>query len=235
MTSAVAPQRVLVVDDEPRMAELVRFALEAQGLEVLTAPDADRAWQLICSTPLDLVVLDVMMPGESGLELCGRIRQVSRLPIIMLTARGDTGDRVVGLEAGADDYVAKPFSPRELALRVRAVLRRRSAAPAEVTHQVTVGELTIDLHRLRASRKGKDLHLTPGEFRILVTLSDHLGRTVGWQALFEAMAGEESTTGGRRAVKTAVYRLRAKLGDDPRAPRYILTDRGVGYRLTRGD
>lgn len=221
---------VLIVDDEPQIAELVRFAVEAQGHHVLVAGDSDSAWAALTSTPIDLVVLDVMLGEESGVDLCRRIREVSRIPVIMLTAKGDTDARVTGLEAGADDYMGKPFSPRELVLRIQALLRRRTFDPQPaMTNIVHIGDIRLDLNRLHATWNGEDLRLTQGEFRLLLTLSNHRGYTVRWQDLFASMTNGKEF-GGKRAVTMAVYRLRAKLGERPSSPR-ILTDHGVGYRL----
>lgn len=226
-------RRILIVDDEPRMLELLTFALEAAGYEVRTASDAESAWQLVGAEPLALVVLDVMLPGPmSGVELCRRVREASDLPIILLTALGADGDRVRGLEAGADDYVVKPFSPRELVLRIGAVLRRAAAGPATASGtERTVGELHLDAARTRALSGGRDLHLSPSEFKLLWTLAEQPGRTVGWADLSGALGQASGQRGGRHAVRTAIYRLRGKLGDDPHNPRHILSDHGRGYRL----
>lgn len=228
-----AEQRILLVDDEPRMVELLTFALEAAGYQVRTAADAERAWEVVRSEPVALVVLDVMLPGPmSGVDLCRKVREASDLPIILLTALGADGDRVRGLEAGADDYVVKPFSPRELVLRIGAVLRRAAAAPATPSGtERSVGDLHLDAARSRALGAGRDLHLSPSEFKLLWTLAEQPGRTVGWADLSAALGQASGQRGGRHAVRTAIYRLRGKLGDDPHNPRHILSDHGRGYRL----
>ncbi|GAB77116.1 two-component system, OmpR family, phosphate regulon response regulator PhoB [Austwickia chelonae] len=239
-TDRAVKQRVLVVDDEPRMAELVQFALEAQGLAVVTAHDAVGAWRVLSEVRVDLVVLDVMLPGESGVDLCRRLRAVSAVPVILLTALGDTEDRVAGLEAGADDYLTKPFSPRELALRVSAVLRRMGGAggplgPVAVSgpaHPAVreLGVLKLDVHQHRAFVDGRELHLTPGEFRLLLALGERPGVTLRWVELAQVIGHGPEHVGCSSVVKTAIYRLRSKLDTVPGAPQ-IVSDRGCGYRI----
>lgn len=231
------PAVVLVVDDEPRMAELVQYALEAHGLLVHTAHDATTAWTILGRQHVDLIILDVMLPGESGVQLCRRLRSTSDIPVILLTALSAAAHRVDGLEAGADDYVTKPFSPRELGLRAKAILRRRQvvvpspATPPSVTGLTrSVGPLTVDLHSQRVTAADRDLRLTPGEFRLLVALSDRPGQTVHPRTLAQAMGHGPQHVGAARVVKTCVYRLRAKLSQIPGSPA-IVNDRGNGYVL----
>lgn len=223
---------ILVVDDEPRMVAMLELALEAAGHDVRTARDAAVAWDVLTHEPIDLVLLDVMLPGTSGIELCRRIREHSATPVILLTALGASTERVVGLEAGADDYVAKPFSPRELVLRVAAVLRRTEGRPAQpiVTTRRSVGDLTLDAALGLARRGDRDLHLTPGEFRLLWLLTDQPGATVSGDQLLEALGHDTDRWGGRAALRTAVYRLRGKIEDPGREPR-IVTEHGRGYRF----
>jgi DNA-binding response OmpR family regulator len=180
----------------------------------------------------DAVILDVMMPGMDGLEVCKRIRQTSRIPIVMLTAKGDETDRVVGLELGADDYVAKPFSPRELLARLRAVLRRTS--PTTVAERVVVGAISIDgpAREVRVGEGAQTLDLTGIEFDILLALARRAGRVVPRDALLSE-AGRNDVTVGERTVDVHISHLRQKLGDDPRTPRLIKTVRGVGYVLAK--
>lgn len=230
--------RVLIVDDEPRMVELVGVALESQHLDWLGAASAAEAVDVLLNHQVDLMILDIMLPGESGLELCRRVRASSDIPIVLVTALGSTEERIAGLEAGADDYVVKPFSPRELALRAQAVLRRDRSAPAPDAVgglQRQVGDLVLDAASLQLTVAGRRVHLSPGEFKMLWLLSDQPGQTVGWRELFAASGEGVVPFGGREAVRTAVYRLRAKLGDDPKMPRHLLTDHGRGYRLIAGD
>ncbi|MBW3086552.1 Transcriptional regulatory protein SrrA [Austwickia sp. TVS 96-490-7B] len=227
---------VLVVDDEPRMSSLIGFTLETHGMRVYTAADTGHAWNLVCSHRVDLVVLDVMMPGESGLHFCRRIREQYDIPVILLTALAEIDHRVAGLEAGADDYVSKPFSPRELALRVSAVLRRHDCGDpcGNGAQKRRLGSLSLDLRRHRVTAGGREVHLAPGEFLLLMALSDRVGRTVDPMDLIEAMGHARDHTGAASVVKTAVYRLRAKLDRVEGAPS-VVSDRGVGYRLVIPD
>lgn len=223
---------ILVVDDEPRMVEILQLALEAAGHTVIAAPDAARAWQLLTEQAVSLVVLDVMMPGASGIELCRRIREQSSVPIILLTALGEAPDRVAGLEAGADDYLAKPFSPRELVLRVAAILRRAAGEPARplTSTRRRAGDLVLDAARGSGHRGTRELRLTPGEFRLLWLLTDQPGTTVTSDLLLEAIGVTAESWNGRGALRTAVYRLRAKLERDGEPP-LIVTEHGRGYRF----
>lgn len=223
---------VLVVDDEPRMLAMLELALEAAGYDVRTAPDARAAWEVLTAHPVALVVLDVMLPGASGLDLCRRIREHAGTPVILLTALSASDERVAGLEAGADDYLTKPFSPRELVLRVGAILRRtggRSPQPLISTRR-TVGELSLDAALALARRGDQDLHLTPAEFRLLWLLTDRPGATVPADQLLEALGHDSDRWGGRAALRTAVYRLRGKIEDPGHEPR-IVTEHGRGYRF----
>lgn len=216
----------LVVDDEPQMLDIVSFALETQGFTTLTAKDAESAWALFNERSLDLLVLDVMLPRASGTTLCRRIREVSEVPIIMLTARGESADRVAGLESGADDYVTKPFHPRELALRAEAIVRRtqpRSAA-AVLQH----GPLRVEPDR--ASVDGRYLNLSPTELRLLTKLLQNRGRTVSFEDLLLAGWRQQEGPGGREMLKTALYRLRQRLAAEG-YPRTIKAVRGSGYRM----
>lgn len=223
----------LVVDDEPQMRAIITFALETQGFECLEAGDAAAAWHVVEHRPLDLVVLDVMMPGEDGLALCRRVRAGGHdVPVILLTAKGEVRHRVDGLEAGADDYLTKPFSPRELALRAQAVVRRNRAHQQRPASLV-VGALEIDLATMRAVDAGEPLQLSTTEMRLLVALATRLGEPVPWRELVREVWAADGDEGGREMLKTAVYRLRARLETDPSRPERILTARGVGYRMVR--
>lgn len=225
---------ILVVDDEPRMLEMLEVALQAAGHRTLTAPDAATAWRLLSAEPVSLVVLDIMLPGTSGIDLCRRVREHSDVPIVLLTALGGDADRVLGLEAGADDYVPKPFSPRELVLRVAAILRRtahREPAPMASTRR-SVGELRLDAAQIAGSHRGRDLHLTASEFRLLWLLMERPGETVDVAVLADAI-GSAPEWGGRGSLRTAVYRLRGKLAA-PSGGMRIVTDHGRGYRLVEG-
>lgn len=233
MTASIQPHPVLVVDDEPQMIQLVRIALRAQGFQTLAASSALEAWHCLRENRVCVVVLDVMMPGESGVDLCRRLREFSEVPIILLTALGREEERIAGLEAGADDYLVKPFSPRELALRV-AVLARRgggTAQPLSSGPVHTVGSLRLEAGVQQAMVSGRPVHMSSSEFRMLWLMSEHVGETVSWHDLHAALGENADAVGERELVRTAIYRLRARLGDNLSAPRFILTDRGRGYRL----
>ena len=220
---------VLVVDDEQIVREVVVRYLEREGYTTLEAGDGDLARQLVEQHAPSLVVLDVMLPGTDGLELCRWIRSRSDLPVIMLTARGEEADRVVGLELGADDYVAKPFSPRELAARVRAVLRR-SGPTAAKGERLAFGDLEIDATTRDVKKAGGELTLTAKEFDLLWFLASHPRRVFSREELMDRVWGYEAAldTG---TVTVHVRRLRAKIEDDPSHPRRLETVWGVGYRF----
>jgi len=222
--------RALLIDDDAKLSELLVSYLGPHGFLVDHAPDGGRGLAMLESGAYDLVLLDVMMPGMDGLEVCKRIRLKSRVPVVMLTARGDETDRVVGLELGADDYVSKPFSPRELLARMRAVLRR--AMPEASSERLLVGDLSIDVEGRRIAVAGRALELTGLEFDLLVALARRAGRVVPRDAILE-LAGRSDVVVGERTVDVHISHLRAKLGDDSRTPQRIKTVRGVGYMLAK--
>jgi DNA-binding response OmpR family regulator len=224
------PFRVLLIDDDVRLFELLGSYLGGNEVHLTHAPDGSRGLQLLDAGAFDAVLLDVMMPGMNGLEVCKRIRAKGNTPVIMLTAKGDETDRVVGLELGADDYIAKPFSPRELLARLRAVLRR--AQPGTVAEKITVGPISVDVAVREVKVSGAAKELTGLEFDILVALMRRAGRVIPREALL-AEAGRSDVVVGERTVDVHISHLRQKLGDDPREPRWIKTVRGVGYVLTR--
>jgi DNA-binding response OmpR family regulator len=223
-------ETVLVVDDEPTLREVVVRYLERAGYRALEAGDGDEAEELLRNQPPDLVILDLMLPGTDGLELCRRIRADSALPVIMLTARGEEADRIVGLELGADDYVTKPFSPRELVARVRTVLRRTNG-PVEARDRIQHGDLTLDSETRDVRKSGSLVSLTAREFDLLWFLASHPRRVFSREHLMSRVWGYEPAydTG---TVTVHIRRLRAKIEDDAARPRHIETVWGVGYRFS---
>jgi DNA-binding response OmpR family regulator len=220
---------ILVVDDEPQIVQLVRDYLERAGFEVLVARDGPSALEAVGRHHPDLVVLDLGLPGLDGLDVTRRLRATSAIPIVMLTARSDETDTLIGLELGADDYVTKPFSPRELVARVRAVLRRAEAAAAPAD-RVVVGDVELDLPRMRVTASGRRVELTPTEFGILTVLARSPGRIFTRAQLLDAVHGVAFES-YERAIDAHVKNIRRKLEVDPRAPRYVQTVFGVGYRF----
>ncbi|MCP3057752.1 response regulator transcription factor [Myxococcus sp. K38C18041901] len=216
--------RVLLIDDDTRMYELLAQYLGQNGVSVTHAPDGGRGLAALEASAYDAVLLDVMMPGMDGLEVCKRIRAKSRIPVVMLTAKGDETDRVVGLELGADDYLPKPFSPRELLARLRAVLRR--SQPSAVADRLEAGGLSIDVAGREVRAEGKLVDLTGLEFDLLVALVRRAGRVIPRDALL-GEAGRSDTVVGERTVDVHISHLRQKLGDI--GARLIKTVRGVGY------
>ncbi|MFF8190543.1 response regulator transcription factor [Streptomyces bobili] len=222
-----AGARVLVVDDDPTVAEVVTGYLDRAGYTVDRADDGPSALAHAAAHWPDLVVLDLMLPGMDGLEVCRRLRGHGPVPVVMLTARGDEDDRILGLEVGADDYVTKPFSPRELVLRVESVLRR--ARPATATPPLSSAGLTVDPAARRATKNGAELALTLREFDLLAFFLRHPGRAFGREDLMQQVWGWDF--GDLSTVTVHVRRLRGKVEDDPARPRLIQTVWGVGYRF----
>jgi two-component system response regulator MtrA len=223
-------ERVLLVEDDPSIREVASLGLGETGLTVETAVDGREALARFYAETYDLVVLDVMLPELDGLEVCREIRRGSRVPILIVSARADTVDVVVGLELGADDYVTKPFEMQELVARVRALLRRTNDASLE--EPLRIGELEIDTAGFRATRGGVDLQLTATELRLLLELARRPGQVFTRVLLLECVWGYEYL-GDSRIVDIAVQRLRGKIEAKPGDPRLITTVRGVGYRLER--
>jgi DNA-binding response OmpR family regulator len=220
---------ILVVDDEPKIATLARDYLEHAGFAVLTAGDGPSALTTIRQRRPDLVVLDLGLPGLDGLDVTREIRRDSTIPIVMLTARDDELDKLLGLELGADDYLTKPFSPRELVARVRAVLRRADRPP-DAAETIRAGDVVLDLPRMRAEVGGTGVDLTPTEFQLLATMAARPGRIFTRAQLLDALHGIAFET-YERAIDSHIKNLRRKVEPDPRSPRYILTVYGVGYRF----
>ncbi|GAA1957619.1 response regulator transcription factor [Kitasatospora viridis] len=231
MPPAPAPPRVLVVDDDPTVAEVVTGYLVRAGYVVDRAADGRAALARAAAFRPDLVVLDLMLPEVDGLEVCRRLRAAgSATAVLMLTAKGEEAERIAGLELGADDYVTKPFSPRELVLRVGAVLRRRTAVPAAgAPEPLTAGDLELDQQARRAFRSGRELALTQREFDLLAFFVGHPGTAFGREELMSRVWGWDF--GDLATVTVHVRRLREKVEDDPAAPRLIRTVWGVGYRF----
>jgi DNA-binding response OmpR family regulator len=224
------PLLVLLVEDDLRLASLTREYLEGHGIAVTHASDGRRGQDEALSGRYDAVLLDLMLPGKDGLDVCREIRARSDVPVIFLTARGEEADRVMGLELGADDYLAKPFSPRELLARIRAVVRRAKGRAGPPRDTVRVGGLVVDPAARRVTLDGEEIVLTGYEFALLHALARRAGRVLAREQLMELAKGsaEESFD---RSVDVHVSRLRQKLGDDPRRPRIIKTVRGAGYLL----
>ena len=222
---------ILVVDDDPKIAALVRTYLERERFTVVTAGDGRAALQAIEEQMPRLVVLDLMLPGIDGIAVIRRARALGDTPILVLSARGSTGDRVLGLTEGADDYLPKPFSPAELVVRVRAILRRTERQEAPRADEVLeLGDLRVDRARHRAEVGGQDAGLSALELRLLWTLLDADGRALSRDQLLDAIHGSGEGDVLDRAIDVYVKRLREKLGDDPAQPRYVETVRGLGYR-----
>lgn len=224
-------QTILVVDDEPKIVQLVRDYLERAGFQVTTASDGKTALATAHAEKPDLIVLDLGLPELDGLDVTRRLRRTSHAPIIMLTARGDESDKLVGLELGADDYITKPFSPKELVARVRVVLRRLDRSLARELEVLQVADLTFDLPRMRVTAQDRQLEeLTPTEFEILAALARQPGRVFTRAQLLDAVHGVAFES-YERAIDAHIKNLRRKIEINPRQPRYILTVYGVGYKF----
>ena len=226
-------RKILLVEDEPSLQKMLTHALEREGFQVQVAGDGEAALEAFKTYEPHLIVLDIMLPKLDGTEVIRRIRAQSDVPVIMLTARDDEIDRVVGLELGADDYVTKPFSPRELVARVRAVLRRAEAVPL-ADERIVAGDLELDLMRRRVTVAGRAMTLTPTEFELLATLAREPGRVWTRSQLLDAVHGFSLET-YERAIDGHVRNLRRKLEPDAASPRYVRTVHGVGYALAEPD
>jgi len=221
---------ILVVEDEMKIARLVRDYLEHAGFEVIAVADGEAAVASARGTKPDLIVLDLGLPGRDGLDVARELRRWSNVPIVMLTARGDEVDRVAGLELGADDYVVKPFSPKELVARVRAVLRRTESVRTEGSEMIRVADVEVDVPRMRVSVGGRKVDLTPTEFQLFVALARQPGRVFTRGQLLDAVHGV-SFESYERAIDAHVKNIRRKVEPVPGRPRYLLTVHGVGYRF----
>lgn len=225
---------ILVVDDEVNISEIIVFNLENEGYKVITAYDGEEALEKFESEQPDLVVLDLMLPKKDGLEVCREIRMTSAVPIIMLTAKDSEIDKVLGLELGADDYVTKPFSNRELVARVKANLRRNAIQEVKEEEadntDIEIGELVVHQDAYIASKRGEEIELTHREFELLLYLAQHIGQVMTREHLLETVWGYDYF-GDVRTVDVTIRRLREKIEDQPSHPIYIVTRRGVGYFL----
>ena len=227
---STTPILALLVEDDARLAALTKEYLEGHGVAVVHVGDGRRGQEEALTGRYDAVLLDLMLPGKDGLEVCREIRARSDVPIVVLTARGEEADRVMGLELGADDYLAKPFSPRELLARIRAVVRRAKGRAGPARDLVRVGALVIDPAARRVTLRGREVALTGYEFALLEALARRAGRVLGRERLMELARGSAEEAFDR-TVDVHVSRLRQKLGDDPKHPRLIKTIRGAGYVL----
>ncbi len=225
------PPTILIAEDDARMLKLVRRTLELEGYRALTAPDGRQALDLALNHKVDLIVLDVMMPEMDGYTVAQRVRAVSAVPILMLTARAAEADIVHGLDSGADDYLLKPFGADELAARVRALLRRTRQPEAPPPPTIVVGDdLTVDMSGKRVYRDGEEIFLTPTEYRLLALLVSHRGKVLTHEMLLEQVWGPE-WRGELHQLRVYVARLRQKIELDPASPRYLLTRPGFGYTV----
>ena len=223
-------RRILLVEDEKAIRDAVAAYLERESYWVIGAADGQEALDQFAQHHFDLVILDLMLPKVPGEQVCRIIRDSSDIPIIMLTAKGEVEDRIIGLELGADDYLVKPFSPRELVARVRALLRRAHIDSEPQREVLEFGDLTVDVSGHKVLVKGEEIDLTASEFKLLTTLSRYPGRVYTRMELVEKVLGYDFE-GYERTIDSHVKNLRAKIGDDPRHPRWIYTVHGVGYRF----
>jgi len=223
-------KKILVVDDEPQIVRVLKGYLEAAGFQVITAYDGTEALAAFRHTAPDLVVLDLMLPEVDGLDVARAVRRESDVPLIMLTARVDEADRLIGLELGADDYVTKPFSPREVVARVRAVLRRAGGGPEPASRALSASDVTLDLDKRQASVAGRPVELTPTEFDLLAALVESPGRVFSRMQLLDKLQGY-AYEGYERTIDAHVKNLRQKIEPDPKRPRYVLTVYGLGYKF----
>lgn len=229
---ALGTNKILIVDDEKQIVEIVKAYLEREGYRTIVAYDGKSALTMARKERPNLIILDLMLPEMTGWDVCRTLRVESDVPIIMLTARDDTTDKIVGLELGADDYVSKPFDPKELVSRVRAVLRRYSANPQR--NLINLGELLIDLEKRHVQRGGIEIQLTALEFNLLRVLAENPGRVYSRMQLIDKVQ-DDAYEGYERTIDSHIKNLRKKIEPDPEHPRYILTVYGVGYKAAGGN
>ena len=225
------PTTILIAEDDPKTAELVSLYLEKEGFQTHIAHDGQTALDIAASQPPDFVILDLMLPGVDGWEVCRIIRRTSDVPILMLTAREDEVDRISGLTMGADDYVVKPFSPRELVARVKAILRRGPLKTHREESVISDGDLVLDTARHQVTLKGSPVSLTPHEYKLLYALMTHRGRVLSRQVLLSSLYPNNEAVVIDRVVDVHIGKLRHKIEENPSKPKRILTVRGIGYRF----
>ncbi len=223
-------RKILVVDDEKKITEIITAYLERDNFSVITAYDGQSALDAVKKYSPDLIILDLMLPEVSGWDVCRILRKDSGIPIIMLTARDETADKIVGLELGADDYVTKPFDAKELVSRVKAVLRRSEGNLNETPKKIHSGDLTIDIERRLVTRGGQNIELTPIEFDLLLLMSKHPGRVFSRLQLLDSLQGD-AYEGYERTIDSHIKNLRKKIEPEPEKPAYIITVYGVGYKM----
>ena len=223
-------KKILVVDDEKKIVDIVKAYLEKEGFHVFVAYEGNSVMEIVRTKNPDLIVLDLMLPGLSGWDICREIRKTSEIPIIMLTARDEAADKIVGLELGADDYVTKPFNPNELVSRVRAVLRRSSTAKPPATG-LKIADLAVDIDKHTVLRAGHPVELTATEFELLKTMVQSPGRVFSRMQLLDNLQDDKAFEGYERTIDSHIKNLRKKLEVDPDKPRYIVTVYGVGYKV----
>ena len=228
-------KRILLVDDEPILIKGLKYTLEKDGYEILTAYDGEEALQVFHSNPVDLILLDVMLPKIDGIMVCQRIRETSNVPIIMLTAKGEDMDKILGLEYGADDYMTKPFNILEVKARIKTILRRTApAVPAEDQKTIKVRDLTVNAINRSVTLDGKDIRLTAKEFDLLSLFINNRGRVFSREEMLDAV-WKNDYTGDERTVDVHIRRLREKVERNPTQPEFIFTKWGVGYYFTDRD
>lgn len=223
-------KKILVVDDEKKITEIVSAYLERDNFSVITAYDGKEALEAVKKYSPDLIILDLMLPEISGWEVCQTLRKDSNIPVIMLTARDETTDKIVGLELGADDYVTKPFDAKELVSRVKAVLRRYEGHTTETRKKIHAGDLTIDIEKRLITRGEQNIELTPIEFDLLQLLAAHPGRVYSRLQLLDSIQGD-AYEGYERTIDSHIKNLRKKIEPEPENPKYIITVYGVGYKM----
>lgn len=230
----MAQNSVVIVDDDAKLTKLLQTYFEKDGFTAWTVHEGYDAMNLIKDKKPDIIILDLMLPGIDGMEICRRLRRDSEIPILMLTARDEETDRLIGLEMGADDYVTKPFSPREVVARAKAILRRSKRNTSVKPEPIRIGNLSIDFDRHEIKKNGEIIDVTPMEFKIMELLANHAGRVYTRLTMVEQIQ-EYAFDGYERTIDAHIKNLRRKIEDNPKEPRYILTVYGVGYKFTGGE